>query len=111
FPDDTAFPSVVQVELGRCFFPSEAARLQHASGQKITHRIPGYSEKKVSAYLDHEFKRIFRLSRGMAEALTTRFEQSPFFPTVVQGRRQISAGKTVLVTLADTGLQESICYS
>ncbi|KAL1481240.1 hypothetical protein MTO96_034584 [Rhipicephalus appendiculatus] len=43
------------------------------------HRVPRSCEDVLSRYLDFEFKRVFRLSRGTFDTLVARFGAS-FFP-------------------------------
>lgn len=70
-------------------------------------RVPGY-ENIVSSYLEHEFKRLFRLSRETFDWLSAKFRFSAFYPNAVQGRQQITAEKTCLTALVYIGSQVSM---
>ncbi|XP_077534883.1 uncharacterized protein LOC144146829 [Haemaphysalis longicornis] len=69
-------------------------------------RVPGY-EHVVSRYNEQEFKRLFRLSRETFGCLSSRFSASAYYPSAVQGRKQISAQKTCLIALVCLGSQVS----
>ncbi|KAH7953577.1 hypothetical protein HPB49_010300 [Dermacentor silvarum] len=44
------------------------------------HRVPLYVERVVPAYMDMEFKKMFRLSRSSVAAVVEEFEKSAFYP-------------------------------
>ncbi|KAH7955747.1 hypothetical protein HPB52_003618 [Rhipicephalus sanguineus] len=72
------------------------------------HRVPLYVERVVPAYVDLEFKKMFRLSRNTAAALVEEFERSSFHPQGSRGRTQLSAEKTVLIGLTYLGTQTTM---
>ncbi|KAK8787441.1 hypothetical protein V5799_022782, partial [Amblyomma americanum] len=44
-------------------------------------KVKSYLEKTVAAYSDEEFRRNFRLSRSVANALAAEFAKSPHYPS------------------------------
>ncbi|XP_049522253.1 putative nuclease HARBI1 [Dermacentor silvarum] len=72
------------------------------------HRVPLYVERVVPAYMDMEFKKMFRLSRSSVAAVVEEFEKSAFYPQGSHGRKQLSAEKTVLITLTYLGTQTTM---
>lgn len=44
-------------------------------------KVESYLEKTVAAYSDEEFRRNFRLSRSVANALAAEFGKSPHYPS------------------------------
>ncbi|KAH7949604.1 hypothetical protein HPB49_012666 [Dermacentor silvarum] len=72
------------------------------------HRVPMYVERVVPAYMNMEFRIMFRLSRSSAAAVVGEFEKSAFYPKGWHGRKQLSAEKTALITLTYLGTQTTM---
>ncbi|XP_050038849.1 uncharacterized protein [Dermacentor andersoni] len=75
--------------------------------RRDANRVPGY-ENVITRYHEHEFKRLFRLSRETFDWLSGQFRASTFYPNALQGRQKISAEKTCLIALVYVGSQMSM---
>lgn len=76
------------------------AHLAAKFARRDANRIPVYFESVVGSYRDDEFKRSIILSRGMFAEVAACYKASSYFLKAVQGRRQITADKTVAILLA-----------